>query len=356
MRNSQQEPRPSVLQVVIAPEIMLSSLMTDYLTRGDTMDIRYIPTLFGLLKADTLTELSAGHINKTFLAECNGERYVLQSVNRAVFCSPVTVMDNISRIESAFAECETSEIAVPHFIAAGDKNYAVADGEVWRMYRYISATADAAVSTAAAGRAFGSFIRIMDGCGVNVAPVIENFHDFDSYFSALTSKRGIDRNIMAKLHRLRDTLGQFFAGELKKRVIHGDAKPDNIIFSERATIIDLDTAMCGHAAIDYGDLVRSVCRSRDTAIDDIKELTKGFSQGLGGILGDDEINSLYYGILWITGELAVRYLIDYRSEVKYFRGKSSADCLARAEELLSRLDFFIAHGEEIRDIILSYFR
>lgn len=320
------------------------------------MDIRYIPTLFGLSEADRLSELAAGHINRTFLADCGGEKYVLQSVNRSVFHSPKTVMDNISCIESAFIECDELEIAVPHFIAAGDKNYAVADGEVWRMYRYISATADAAVNTAAAGRAFGSFIRIMDRSCVNIAPVIENFHDFDSYFSALTSKSGIDRNIMAKIDKLRDTLVQFFAGGLKKRVIHGDAKPDNIIFSERATIIDLDTVMYGHAAIDYGDLVRSVCRSKDTALDDIKELTKGFAHGLGRILGDDEINSLYYGILWITGELAVRYLIDYRSEVKYFRGKSSADCLARAEELLGRLDFFTARGEEIRDIILSYFR
>lgn len=321
--------------------------------RKKNMDIYKIPCLFGLPEADSLSELSAGHINRTFLADCGNERFVLQTLNRNVFRSPETVMYNISQIEAAFAEIPTSGAAVPHFIACSDKNYAVADGEIWRMYKYVSATADAAASAAAAGRAFGTFVRIMEGSRLSDIPVIEKFHNFDSYFRVLTSKSGIERSVMARLYKLRDDIGQFFTGELKKRVIHGDAKPDNVICGDTCTIIDLDTAMYGHAAIDYGDLVRSVCRENDLA--PVREVTEGYANGLDGLLDSDEVRSLYYGILWITGELAVRYLIDSRSEVKYFRGKSSADCLARAEELLSRLEFFSSRGEEIREMIMSCF-
>ena len=319
------------------------------------MDIRNIPTLFGLSEADTLTELSAGHINQTYLAELGGEKYVLQSLNRAVFHAPEAVMDNISRIEAAFAKVGGCDIAVPHFISCGDKNYAAADEKVWRIYRYITATAEASAEPMAAGRSFGTFIRIMDGSELSSTPAIEGFHDFDGYFAVLASKNGIDRDVMAALDKLRDTLGQVFGSSLQKRIIHGDAKADNIIIAHKTTIIDLDTVMCGYAAIDYGDLVRSVCKNGITDLSPVRHITAGFAQGLGGILSDDEVNSLYYGILWLTGELAVRYLIDCKSENKYFRGKTSADCLARAEQLLSQLKQFTEHGAELTEIIHSAF-
>ena len=317
------------------------------------MDICKIPQLFGLPEAEKLSELSAGHINQTFLAVCGGKKYVLQSLNSSVFHAPEAVMDNISRIEAAFAG--VPDIAVPHFIAAGDKNYAVADGELWRIYSYITATADAAADAAAAGRHFGRFIRIMNGTELNETPAIAGFHDFGRYFSELATLGCAEPEIMRRLDSLRDKLGQVFTDSLKKRVIHGDAKPDNIIIGLAPTIIDLDTVMYGYAAIDYGDLVRSVCRSKGFDISSVRGITKGFSQGLGGILSPQERSSLYYGILWLTGELAVRYLADSKRENKYFRGKSSADCLARAEELLAQLDMFSSHENEIKEIIYEYF-
>lgn len=319
------------------------------------MDIRNIPTLFGLPEAEKLTELNKGHINRTFLAVCGGESFILQSLNRSVFRAPEAVMDNISRIEAAFTKADCSEFAVPHFIAFGDKNYAVADEEIWRIYSYITATADAAAEPAAAGRAFGNFIRIMDCRELSSTPAIEGFHDFDRYFAVLASKNGIDRSVMTNLDKLRDTLVQVFGSSLQKRIIHGDAKAANVIISEKMTIIDLDTVMCGYAAIDYGDLVRSVCKNGITDLSAVRDITTGFAQGLGGMLSDNEVDSLYYGILWLTGELAVRYLIDFKSEDKYFRGKTSAECLARAEQLLSQLGQFTEYREELTEIIHSAF-
>lgn len=317
------------------------------------MDIRNIPTLFGLPEADTLTELEAGHINRTFLAVCGGEKYVLQSLNRSVFRAPEAVMGNINTIEKSFLQSGCTEIAVPHFIACGDKNYAVAEGELWRIYRYITATADAAADAAAAGRAFGMFLRVINVEKHDIKAPIEDFHDFNRYFTELSAKNCVDRDVLEELDGLRGILAQVFTDKLPKRVIHGDAKLDNIIIAERTTIIDLDTVMQGCAAIDYGDLVRSVCGKGELQLSEIRSLTNGFAQGLDGLLGADEVNSLYYGVLWLTGELAMRYFIDCSSEERYFRGKSPADCLARAEQLMGQLRSFRSCEKDLREMINS---
>lgn len=317
------------------------------------MDIRRIPMLFGLPEAEELTALRAGHINSTFLAVCGGKKYILQSLNSSVFRAPKAVMDNISRIEAVFSDIP--DISVPHFISCGDKNYTSEGGEIWRIYSYIPSAANTAAAALTAGRLFGTFIREMDGQKLNSTAVIDGFHDFDQYFAALAAKNGIEPDIMKKLGNLRDTLGQVFTGSLKKRIIHGDAKPDNIIIGETPTIIDLDTVMYGYAAIDYGDLVRSLCRGKEPDMQAVRDVTQGFAQGLDGLLTPDEVKSLYYGVIWLTGELAVRYLTDSLSEVKYFRGKSSADCRARAEELLQQLDMFTAHKGELKEIINNSF-
>lgn len=315
------------------------------------MDIRYIPTLFGLPEADGLTELNTGHINRTFLADCGGERYVLQALNPAVFPCPEAVMANIAVISRAFAESGGSDTAVPCFIASGDKTYAVAEGKVWRIYRYLSAAATAAAEPAAAGRAFGSFIRIMDGRELNSAALPSGYHDFGSYYDELTALGGE----APELARLKAELDAVFTEKLPRRIIHGDAKADNVLIGDALTVIDLDTSMRGYAAIDFGDLVRSVCGGDMSDLSTVRAAARGFAEGLDGLLTAEEVSSLYCGILRSTAELAVRYLADSLREEKYFRGKTTADCICRAEELLGQLDYFIAARPELTGIITEAF-
>jgi len=319
------------------------------------MDIHKIPTLFGLTEASELTELTVGHINRTFLAVCDGEKYILQFLNRSVFCRPEAVMGNISRIEEAFAGAGDSFTAVPHFIACGDKNYAAADGELWRMYRYITAAAGAAADAAAAGRAFGAFIKTMDGRSLCSVSGIEDYHDIEGYFGKLAAKGGVDRENAALLEKVRAELGEIFGEDMPRRVIHGDAKTDNVITGERTVLIDLDTVMYGYAALDYGDLIRSVSSGELPDTERIREATLGFAEGLDGLLADAEIVSLYYGILRSIAELAVRYFADSLSDEKYFRGRSSADCLARARQLMRQLRGFIDREEELKELICCCF-
>jgi hypothetical protein rflaF_19478 len=327
------------------------------------MNPHKIPELFGIDAKAKISPLKKGHINKTFLVECNGKRYVLQSLNKTVFRCPETVMSNISKIENAFEKSGERSVAVPHYLTANGRNFVTDCDGFWRMYEYIRCEAPPQCSGSRhylAGRSFGTFIKITEH--EKLSTVIENFHDFDSYFEKLvnlnksSSKGKIDGFIMKKLRELKIIFSEIFTPDLIQRNIHGDAKLDNVLTGAPCTVIDLDTAMAGFAAVDFGDLVRSSCKAiSPNIIETIKNISAGFAEGIGEILTVPEINSLYYGILYVTGELAVRYFISYLSEDNYFSGKTPADCLNRACELMEQLVMFRSHDKEIIDIIFSAF-
>lgn len=328
------------------------------------MVLSEVVQLFGIVGVTNITGIESGHINTTFLAECpEGERYILQSLNRSVFRNPQAVMGNIEKIEKVFDKFPEEKVTVPRCLHGADgDNYVEYCGEVYRMYKYAEPIREQPDRFYMSGFSFGTFIKRLSGKNIRLEPTIENFHSFSGYFSALTaadscsSLKKIDNIVMRRLDSLRGTLEQVFTVDFPVRNVHNDAKISNLIFGEKCTVIDLDTAMEGYAAIDYGDMIRSVCTAEQLDFKVIRDITAGFADGLNGILSDDEIYSLYYGVLYVTGELAVRYLIDYLSDEKYFKGKSSSDCLFRANELLRQLNMFIAGGDEITDIIYKAFK
>ncbi len=234
-------------------------------------------------------------------------------------------MNNIKKIEQAFRE--SGDVTVPYYLTAHGKSFIETNGEVWRVYEYTEQSELTENRDYMTGYAFGKFINVMNGKNIVLETTIENFHDFDRYHDRYMKLSG------AKCpDSLKKIIAEVFTPDLPRRNVHNDAKSDNIIFGEKVTIIDLDTAMKGFVAVDYGDMIRS---GRD-----IENITKGFSDGLGGILTREEINSLYYGILYVTGELAFRYALDSLSEERYFITKTPEQCKRRAEELMSQFDYF----------------
>ena len=309
------------------------------------MDIHAISALFGVSAAE-YTQIATGHINKTFLVTSEtGGRYILQSLNREVFHSPEDVMWNISAIEAAFRD--EKAVAVPRFLSGGRQNYAEYCGEVWRMYSF-APDGESPEKAYLTGFSHGRFINVLSRRELQLKPTVRLFHNYCGYVEKLRAVCGADENA-DRLAALGQRLEAEFA-DIPKRNIHGDAKADNIIIGKPCTVIDLDTAMCGYAAIDYGDMVRTADR------DSIPDLTRGFAEGLDGLLTDREVRSLYFGVLWVTGELAVRYLTDVYAEKRYFSGKSREQCRERADSLLKQLDEFERMRSEFEDIIKKYFK
>ena len=327
------------------------------------MDKLEIAGLFGIGEVASLESIDRGHINSTFLVQCrDDERYVLQSLSREVFRSPEAVMGNIAKITSVYEASAEMGIRIPQYLCnAGGNNFVNDDGTTYRLYRYTEPSCVSGDSFRRMGHAFGAYIRMLSGKKVKLEDTIPDFHCFSEYFTSLTGVlnssplKKIDNFVVRRLSSVLDTVSQVFTVDFPKRNVHNDAKRDNIILGDVCTVIDLDTTMKGYAAIDYGDMIRSVCDGDRLNYTVIKTVTDGFAEGLDGILTDDEIYSLYYGILYVTGELAVRYLIDYMSEEKYFKGKTSGECLSRANSLLHRLNMFISEGEELTAIIYKAF-
>lgn len=262
----------------------------------------------------------------------------MQSLNGNVFRRPHIVMENIGKIEKAFSDSGQEKIIVPHYLTADGKSFIEINGEVWRMYEYAEKSGTPENQAYLTGYAFGKYINIINN--ITLDNTIENFHDFNIYYNKLPS--GAEKIFSG----LRGELEIF--SDIPERNVHNDAKADNIIFGDRVTIIDLDTTMKGYVAIDYGDMIRS------SGTENITDITQGFADGLGGILTPSEIDSLYYGILYVTGELAMRYIIDSVSEKRYFTGKTPSQCRKRAGDLLAQLEYFQG-SSGIKNIIRKAF-
>lgn len=247
-------------------------------------------------------------------------------------------MENIGKIEKAFAYSGQEKITVPHYLTANGKSFIEINGELWRMYEYAEKSGIPENQAYLTGYAFGKYINIINN--IILDNTIENFHDFNIYYNKLPSNA---EKIFSDLR------GEFeiFSG-IPARNVHNDTKADNIIFGEKITIIDLDTTMKGFVAIDYGDMIRSAGSAN------ISDITQGFADGLDGMLTPAEIDSLYYGILYITGELAMRYIIDSVSEKRYFTGKTPSQCRKRADDLIAQLEYFQSNSE-IKNIIRKAF-
>lgn len=248
-------------------------------------------------------------------------------------------MENISRIETAFRHSGQDRITVPHYLTAGGKSYVEINNEVWRIYEYTEQSYFPENQAYLTGYAFGKYISIINNNTI-LDNTIENFHNFENYYNKLPDDtEKIFLNLRGKLE---------IFGDIPERNVHNDAKTDNIIFGEKITVIDLDTSMKGFVAIDYGDMIRSA------GTENMGNITQGFADGLDGILTPEEINSLYYGILYVTGELAMRYIIDSVSDERYFMTKTPEQCRKRANDLLAQLEYFESNSD-IKNIIYKAF-
>ena len=326
------------------------------------MNISAILNGFGINKQpDSISELKGGHINSTFILNTNDQKMILQKLNTDVFKNYNAVMENIALTEQIFQSHPLCGITVPSFYTADSgKNFVMSDDSIFRLSTFIQGSVTENLPFSA-GFAFGRFISTIAGeKKIRFQTSTEDFHCFSKYFRKLTvidreaTFKKLDKSILRRMGNLGETLSSVFEHNLTLRVTHNDAKINNIIFAETPAVIDLDTVMDGYVAFDYGDLIRSLSEN-NFDINIICQATEGFYCGLNGLLSEDEIVSLYYGILYVTAELAMRYLIDYSSDSGYFKDKTPSMCLNRANELLNLLSNFINYGDDITSIIYKVF-
>ena len=298
-----------------------------------------------------LAPLGAGHIHDTYLLRARGTDWVLQRVNQAVFKDPELVMAQTQRLLACWRNQD--RYTVPELKANKHGSLgAWVDGEYWRVWAFVANTVvvdplRSLEQARAAGYAFAALQSNLSGLpGTPFADAIEGFLQLSYY---LQDYDDVATRAPAQLRRLIEQ-HRDLAGLLAERNahIHGDCKINNLLFDTSAArvvaVIDFDTAMYGHWAWDFGDLVRSVCHSRgglDSAY--FRACLEGFAEHQPLTNVADAVSAPGYVALM----LGVRFLTDHLRGDEYFRVTEHGENLRRAEAQFQLFETLVAQASAL---------
>lgn len=335
-----------------------------------------------------------GHINDTYLAELeDGQKVILQRMNRNVFQKPEELMENIQNVTAYLKEKIVENGGDPmretlNVVPAKDGKAYYRDeyGEYWRIYYFIPDTfcyeqADTPELFAASGFAFGNFQRLLaDYPAETLHETIERFHDTRARFARfrevvkedpLGRAAAVQKEIQFVLDH--EEVANCFselqdAGKLPLRVTHNDTKLNNIMMDKKTgkgiCVIDLDTVMPGLAMNDFGDSIRF---GASTALEDERDLSKvscdlrffeayteAFLRGCGGKLTDFEISLLPMGAKVMTFECGMRFLTDYLEGDVYFKIHRDGHNLDRCRTQLKLVEDMEQKWDQMEAIVRKY--
>ena len=344
-----------------------------------------------------------GHINDTYAVTCVSEggvrRYILQKLNSHVFPHPTALMNNFAAVTAYLRPIIKKEGGDPDReclkvipTVQGAAYYVDGEGEVWRMTQLIENTdaylvAESSAMFEDAGRAFGLFIRRLEGFdAASLIEVIPDFHNtvkryenLEKAVAADKAGRASDVKDLIDFARARKDKTSVIVSALKEgsiplRVTHNDTKLNNVLIDtatqKAICVIDLDTVMPGSLLYDFGDAIRVGC---STAEEDEKDLskvnfdrenfvafTRGFMRGLGDNLTINEEKLLPTGAILMTFECGMRFLTDYLEGDVYFKTAYPEHNLVRCrtqfklvKEMEKSLDFMQKTVDDIYFDILK---
>lgn len=311
-----------------------------------------------------------GHINSTFVAEREGDTYILQLINTNVFKNPTNMMNNICKVTEHIkgkviesggdVEREVMNIITTN---AGKNFFVASNGDTYRAYKFIkdSITIEGNPTPeefSQAGYGFGRFQKYLaDFPASELVETIEDFHHTPKRIEKLKESINTDRfnrvknceDIIEYILRNENEAGIVIdglgSGDIPLRVTHNDTKLNNILFDtatrKAICVIDLDTVMPGSLLYDFGDAIRygaSTAAEDERNLDKVwvnlklfEEFTSGFATVLGGSITKTEKELLPFSAKLLTYELVVRFLDDYLNGDTYFKIKYPEHNLIRTK-------------------------
>ncbi len=333
-----------------------------------------------------------GHINDTFMVITveNGtieHKYVLQTVNHHVFKEPEKVMENIQRVTDYLQDKVSEEREVLHLVPTFNDGtyYKDKDGYHWRMYEFVQDAIcldrpnnDEFYECAVA---FGKFQKMLADFPADcLHETIVDFHNtpkrYENFLKAVEEdKIGRAEKVKAEIEFIKER-AEFYSvlldnnkkGNLPLRVSHNDTKSNNVMLDatthKALCVIDLDTIMPGFSVTDFGDAIRF---GASTAAEDEKDLSKvnfdidmfaiyakGFLNGCGGSLPDEEIMLLPEGAKMMTIECGMRFLTDYLEGDTYFKTSYLDHNLVRTRTQLKLVDDMEKNWDTMKNIVKQY--
>lgn len=334
----------------------------------------------------------SGLINNTFLVSGNRRndpKYILQRINRSVFAQPEAVTANLETVLAHAARHlgENSpgrQLTFPATIRThtGQTHFIDAHQEFWRAAEFVRGTVsyDRVANPHQArqvGFALGRFHRMLADLpvhllhdtlpGFHIAPLYLQQYERVAYQSAPASPLELRcRDFIAQraigISVLENERNQ---GSLHARIIHGDPKVNNFLFSQHTgevvSIIDLDTINPGLVHYDLGDCLRSACNregedqsGESAVIYDIEiaaALLGGYLEEARAFMTARDFDLCYAAMRLIPLELGIRFFTDHLSGNKYFRVEDAEHNLRRAWTQFRLVESIEAQASELQQLI-----
>lgn len=338
-------------------------------------------------RSAAVVPLGRGNINDTWRIDTNERRVVLQRINGRVFSAPERVVDNLRTIAAHIAKREgaaTAGFVIPQLIATRDGNYLFRDrrGECWRAMGYIEHLPAPTALDEQVARSLGRVLARYHELTATLDPTalalpLPGFHVTPRYLQLFDQARAATTEPLHDLrdcldfvdrHRKRTRLLEDAAerGLLRRRVIHGDPKLDNVIFSRQGGacgLFDLDTAGPGLLQYDLGDCLRSACNRTGEVpeggaavtfdLDICEAVLKGYLEVGEGQRAAGEMYYLADGVFTITFELGLRFLTDHLQGDRYFRVAVRGENLGRSRVQFRLAASILEQEERLRRLAAS---
>ena len=302
------------------------------------------------LDAESLEYMNHGLINRTWRVRGeNGASYALQHL------SPILGPEIHRDIEAVTAHIAASGMATPRLVpTSSGALYVERDDGIWRLLTWLDGefhnrlenTGQAVQAGALLARFHMALVDFRAPFASRRRPIHEPERRIRDLEQAIAGHRG--HPLHAEAGRLQRETLELLAQlppmpETPLRVVHGDPKINNMLFSpegEGLAMVDLDSL--GRLSLPYelGDAFRSWCNPAGEDSEDTEFSVELFQAARSGYLDvaafitEDERSCLVDATLWITLELTTRFTADILND-RYF-GWDPQRFASRAEHNLVR--------------------
>ncbi len=305
----------------------------------------------------SITPLGNGLINETYLVRGAEGCFVLQQINTGVFKNPDLIMFNLERLQQHL-QFKAPALQVPQTIktSQGQLLFCIEDKQYWRALQFIEGSESREIilqqqEAEQIGYALAHFHCLFSDLDPNeLQDTLPGFHHTPTYYKAYqaalidNAKKETSASIRFCKQYIEQMRGRLAVlekakqqGVLRERVIHGDPKMNNFLFSKQSdqvlAIIDLDTVKPGLVHYDIGDCLRSCCHDKDLNhfdLDICEVILSHYLDEARHFFCGSDYDYLSASIELISFELGLRFFTDYLTGDRYFKIEHPEHNLERA--------------------------